>query len=53
MLVHQPKRCMKHDLIADVVKSRFFLKIVWANFLLTIRVVKGTKSNIFTCKLCA
>ena len=24
---------MKHNLIADIVKLRWFLKIVWANFL--------------------
>ena len=34
MLGYQPWRCLKHNLIADVVrKPRWFLKIVWENFL--------------------
>ena len=47
-------------LIADVVmKPRWFLKIVWENFVVNnlrffyVRIVKGPKTNIFTCKLCA
>ena len=50
---------MKHNLIADVVKPRWLLKIVWENFLVNnfafcyVRIVKGLKSNIFTCKSCA
>ena len=33
MLGYQPWRCMKHNLIVDVViKPRWFLKIVWENF---------------------
>ena len=58
MLGYQPWRCMKHNSIA--VKPRWFLKIVWGNFLLSnlrfffyVRIVKGPKSNIFTCKLWA
>ena len=60
MLGYQPWRCMKHNLIADVVmKPRWFLKIVWENFVVNnlrffyVRIVKGPKTNIFTCKLCA
>ena len=60
MLGYQPWRCMKHNLIADVViKPRWFLKIVWENFVVKnlpffdVRIVKGRKPNIFTCKLCA
>ena len=60
MLGYQPWRCMKHNLIADVViKPRWFLKIVWENFVVKqfasfyVRIVKGPKTNIFTCKLCA
>ena len=59
MLGYQPWRCMKHNSIADVVKPRWFLKIVWENFLVNnlrffyVRIVKGPKSNIFTWKLCA
>ena len=60
MLGYQPWRCMKHNLIADVVmKPRWFLKIVWENFVVNnlrffkARIVKGSKTNIFTCKLCA
>ena len=59
MLGYQPWRCMKHNLIADVVmKPRWFLKIVWENFVVNnlrfffyVRIVKGPKTNIFTCKL--
>ena len=59
MLGYQPWRYMKHNLIADVVKPRWFLKIVWENFpvnnlrFVYVRIVKGPKSNMFTCKLCA
>ena len=60
MLGYQPWRCMKHNLIADVImKPRWFLKIVWENFVVknlpffNVRIVKGRKTNIFTCKLCA
>ena len=60
MLGYQPLRCMKHNLIADVViKPRWFLKSVWENFVVNnlslfyVRIVKGPKTNIFTCKLCA
>ena len=60
MLGYQPWRCMKHNLIADVVmKPRWFLKIVWENFVVNnlllfyVRIVKGPKTNIFMCKLCA
>ena len=60
MLGYQPWRCMKHNLIADVViKPRWFLEIVWENFVVKqlsffyVRIVKGPKINIFTCKLCA
>ena len=60
MLGYQPWRCMKHNLITDVViKPRWFLKIVWENFVVKqfaffyVRIVKGPKTNIFTCKLCA
>ena len=61
MLGYQPWRCMKHNLIADVVikPPRWFLKIVWENFvvkqfaLFYVRIVKGPKNNIFSCKLCA
>ena len=61
MLGYQPWRCMKHNLIADVViKPRWFLKIAWENFVVKqfafffyVRIVKGPKTNIFTCKLCA
>ena len=60
MLGYQPWRCMKHNLIEDVViKPRWFLKIVWENFVVNnlsffyVRIVKGPKTNIFTCKLCA
>ena len=60
MLGYQPWRCMKHNLIADVVmKPRWFLKIAWENFVVNnlpffnVRIVKGPKTNIFTCKLCA
>ena len=60
MFGYQPWRCLKHNLIADLVrKPRWFLKIVWENFLVNnllfvcVRIVKGPKSNIFTCKLCA
>ena len=60
MLGYQPWRCRKHNLIADVViKPRWFLKIVWENFVVNnlpffyVRIVKGPKTNIFTCKLCA
>ena len=36
MLGYQPWRCMKHNLIADVViKPRWFLKIAWENFVFT------------------
>ena len=59
MLGDQPWRCMKHNLIADVVmKPRWFLKIVWENFVVNnlalfyVRIVKGPKTNIFMCKLC-
>ena len=58
--VRLPWRCMKHNLIADIVmKPRWFLKIVWENFVVNnflffyVRIVKGPKINIFTCKLCA
>ena len=57
MLGYQPWRCMKHNLIADVLKRRWFRKIVWENFvgnnlrLFYVRIVKGLKSNIFMCKL--
>ena len=61
MLGYQPWRCMKHNLIAAVVmKPRWFLKIVWEKFVVNnlrfsfkVRIVKGSKTNIFTCKLCA
>ena len=61
MLGYQPWRCMKHNLIADVIiKPRWFLKIVWENFVVNnlpfffhVRIVKGPKTNFFTCKLCA
>ena len=60
MLGYQPWRCMKHNLIADVViKQRWFLKIAWENFVVKqfafffLQIVKGPKTNIFTCKLCA
>ena len=60
MLGYQPWRCMKHNLIADVViKQRWFLKIAWENFVVKqfafffVQIVKGPKTNIFTCKLCA
>ena len=61
MLGYQPWRCIKDNLIADVViKPRLFLKTVWENFVvkqfaffLNVRIVKGPKINIFTCKLCA
>ena len=61
MLGYQPCRCMKHNLIADVVmKLRWFLTIIWEHalennlrFFLNIEIVKGPKSNIFTCKLCS
>ena len=60
MLGYQPWRCMKHNLIEDVVmKPTWFLKIVWKNFIVNnlrffnVRIIKGPKSNIFTCKLCA
>ena len=60
MLGYQPWRCMKHNLIADVVmKPRWFLKIVWENFVVKqfaffyVRIVKGPKTNISTRKLCA
>ena len=58
MLGYQPWRCMEHNVIADVVKPRWFLKIVWENFLVNnlhfvmYESTKGLKSNI-TCKLCA
>ena len=59
MFGYQPWRCLKHNLIADVVrKPRWFLKIVWENFLVNyllfvcVRIVIGPKSNIFTWKLC-
>ena len=51
--------CMKHKIIAHVVKPRRFLKTVWANFRrkqfasFYLRIVKEAKSNVFTCKLCA
>ena len=62
MLAYQPGMAwhgMKHNLIAGVVmKPRWFLKIVnkfcskqFAFFY--VRIVKGPKTNIFTCKLCA
>ena len=51
MLGYQPLRCMKHNLIADVVKLSKFSSKQCAFFY--IRIVKGTKSNAFTCKLCA
>ena len=51
---------MKHNLIADVImKPRWFLKIFWENFVVknlpffNVRIVKGRKTNIFRCKLCA
>ena len=50
---------MKHNLIADIVKPWWFLKIVWADFLVEqfalfyVRIVKRTKSDTITCKLCA
>ena len=50
---------MKHKLIAHVVKPKWFLNTVWANFLVNnfrffiSRIVKEAKSNVFTCKLCA
>ena len=60
MLRYQPWRCMKHNLIGDVImKPRWFLKIVWENFVINnwrffyVRIVKEPKTNIFTCKLCA
>ena len=60
MLGYQPWRCMKHNLIADVVmKPRWVLKIVWENFVVNnlrfffVRIVKGPKTNMFTCNLCA
>ena len=60
MLGYQPWRCMKHNLIADVViKQRWFLKIAWENFVVKqfafffVQIVKGPKTNIFTGKLCA
>ena len=60
MLGYQPWRCMKHNLIADVImKPRWFLKIVWENFVVknlpffNVQIVKGRKTNIFKCKLCA
>ena len=40
-------------------KPRWFLKIAWENFVVNnlpffyVRIVKGSKTNIFTCKLCA
>ena len=40
-------------------KPRWFLKIVWENFVVNnlpffyVRIVKGRKTNIFGCKLCA
>ena len=45
MLGYQPWRCMKHNLIADVVMKQFTVFYV--------RIVKGPKTNIFMCKLCA
>ena len=60
MLGYQPWHGMKHNLIADVeMKPRWFLKIVWENFVVNnlalfyVRIVKGPKTNIFTCKLSA
>ena len=61
MLGYQPWRCMKHNLIGDVaIKLRWFLKIVWENFVVKqfafffyVGIVKGPKTNILTCKLCA
>ena len=60
MLGYQSWRCMKHNLIADVImKPRWFLKIFWENFVVknlpffNVRIVKGRKTNIFRCKLCA
>ena len=41
-----------------VIKQRWFLKIVWEKFVVKqfaffyVRIVKGPKTNIFTCKLC-
>ena len=48
----------EHSLIADVVmKTRWFLKIVWEKFVVNnlsfFTYVKGPKTNIFSCKLCA
>ena len=60
MLGYQSWRCMKHNSIVDVVmKPRWFLKIVWENFVVNnlrffyVRIVKGPKTNIFTCKMSA
>ena len=60
MLGYQPWRCMKHNLIANVIlKPRWFLNIVWENFVVknfpffNVRIVKGPKTNTFTCKWCA
>ena len=62
MLGYQPWRCMKHNLIfiADVVmKPRWFLKIVWDNFVVNNlrfffrRDCKRAKDQHPMCKLCA
>ena len=59
MLGYQPWQGMKHNLIADVVmKPRWFLKSLrkFCSKQLTffyVRIVKGPKTKIFTCKLCA
>ena len=50
---------MKHNSIADVVKPRWFLKIVLSKFsriqfaFFYVQIAEGATSKIFTCKLCS
>ena len=59
MLGYQPWRCMKHNLIADVViKPKWFLKIVWEKLVVKqfasfLRTNCERATDQFTCKLCA